>query len=457
MPTALVLLTRDLRVHDQPALAAACAHAERIAVLFVLDEAILGSPAAAPNRLAFLLEALADVDTSLRDRGGRLVVRRGDLAREVAGVVRETGATSLHLAADVSAFARARERRLAILADDLRLDLRVHPGPSVVPPEALTTTDGGAYRVFTPYWRRWAEHLHRAPLPAPERVPAVARLDPGRLPTLAELTTGPTSPGRAPGGEGAGRRRLDEWLAGGIDGYEDGRDRLADDATSRLSPYLRFGCVSAVEVVDRLDRRRRGHDAFLRQLCWRDFNQQLLAAHPDLPRTDLRGGERTWHDDPEGLAAWVEGRTGYPVVDAGMRHLREEGWMHNRARMLTASLLTKHLLIDWRLGARHFMDWLVDGEVANNVAQWQWVAGTGTDTRPGRMLNPVAQGRRHDPDGRYVRRHVPELAHLDDAVLHTPWEADGSLLAPGGYPPPLVDHDEARERFLAVRRGPGGR
>ena len=457
MRTALVLLNRDLRLHDHPALTAACAHADRVAVLFVLDDAMLASRIAAPNRVAFLLEALADLREGLRHRGGELVVRRGDTLKQTAAVAREVAAERIDVSADVSAWARRREHGLADVAADLGVRFEVHPGLTVVEPTALTTTDGGAYRVFTPYWRRWSDQPARTPLPAPDRVPAPDELEAGPLPALGDLVEGTTSPGRPQGGEQAGRRRLDDWLDERIADYDDGRDRLADDGTSRLSPHLRFGCVSPTEVVDRLDLRRRGHEAFLRQLCWREFNQQLLARYPDLVTRDLRGQGRSWYDDPQALAAWREGRTGYPVVDAGMRQLREQGWMHNRARMLTASFLTKHLLVDWRLGAWHFMDWLVDGEIANNFAQWQWVAGTGTDTRPNRMLNPTLQGRRHDPQGRYVRRYVPELADLDDERIHAPWQDGTPPLAAAAYPPPLVEHRDARERFLSLGRGVGAR
>ncbi|MFP4636040.1 MAG: cryptochrome/photolyase family protein, partial [Nitriliruptoraceae bacterium] len=229
-------------------------------------------------------------------------------------------------------------------------------------------------------------------------------------------------------------------------------DLLADDATSRLSPHLHLGTISVAELAARVDRSRPGHEAFLRQLCWRDFNHQLLAARPDLPHVDLRDRGDRWHEDEDASEAWRQGRTGYPVVDAGMRQLAREGWMHNRARMLVASFLTKHLYLDWRLGAQHFLDHLVDGDLANNSAQWQWVAGTGSDPRPNRVFNPVTQSRRYDPDGSYLRRYLPELADVDAADIHAPWREDGtSLVAATGYPPPIVDHAQARERFLAAR------
>ena len=228
----------------------------------------------------------------------------------------------------------------------------------------------------------------------------------------------------------------------------EGRDDLADDSTSRLSPYLRFGCLSPLEVAERA-RGRAGGDAFVRQLCWRDFHYQLFAARPELARDDMRPRGDRWRDDDEALIAWKDGRTGYPLVDAGMRQLREEGFMHNRARLVTASFLTKHLYLDWRTGAAHFADLLVDGDIPNNVGNWQWVAGTGADTRPNRMFNPTRQAQRYDPSGAYVRRWVPELAEIDGAATHEPWKL--GMLAPAEYPPPIVDHDEAVARFREAR------
>jgi deoxyribodipyrimidine photo-lyase len=202
-----------------------------------------------------------------------------------------------------------------------------------------------------------------------------------------------------------------------------------------LSPYLHFGCVSPVELVGRADRRKRGVEPFLRQLAWRDFHHQVLAARPEAAHRDYRPRGDRWHRDDEALQAWRDGRTGYPLVDAGMRQLAREGWMHNRARLVTASFLTKHLYVDWRLGARHFFDLLVDGDIANNALNWQWVAGTGTDTRPNRVLNPTLQAKRYDPAGAYVRRYLPELGTPD-------------------YPPPIVDHRDAVAAFRAARSRP---
>jgi deoxyribodipyrimidine photo-lyase len=453
--TAVVLFTRDLRVHDQPALAAACREADRIVPLFVLDETILGSRYANPNRLAHLVAALRDLRAHLRERGGDLVIRRGEVLDELRDVVVEVAADAVHLSADVSAYARRREEGIRALARDLDHDVVVHahPGITAVPAGALTPSSGDHFKVFTPYWRRWIEASHREPERAPERVVLPDGLDVGDRPALTDLTDRDPAPDLQPGGEVAARERAAWWFDGPIEDYEDGRNDLAADATSKLSAPLHLGTVSVAELLANVDRRRRGHETFAQELCWRDFNHQLLAARPDLPRADIRTQHDRWRDDPEAFDAWREGRTGYPVVDAGMRQLLHEGWMHNRARMLVASFLTKHLYVDWRLGAWHFMDHLVDGDLANNFGQWQWMAGTGTDSRPNRMFNPVTQGERYDPQGAYVRRYVEELADVDDAHVHAPWEAEGSLLggAAEDYPAPLVDHREARERFLAAR------
>ncbi|WP_052666987.1 cryptochrome/photolyase family protein [Nitriliruptor alkaliphilus] len=451
MRTALVLFTRDLRVHDHPALVAACRNAARVVPLFVLDDEVLGGRYAAPNRVAALLEALEDLRTSLRARGGDLVIRWGDPIEEVRSLVTETDASEVHLSADVSGYAHRRQAALEQLGEDLSVEVTAHPGVVLVEPGEVSPTAGDHFRVFAPYWRRWIDHPHRDPLPAPERVPTPSSVHSGTIPARRELVDGDEAPDRLRTGETAARDRLDWWFDGAIGEYDRAHHDLASDATSKLSHHLHFGCLSVAEVVSRIDRRRPGHDAFLRQLCWREFNHQLLAANPDLPRQDLRSQGDDWRQDDDTLVAWREGRTGYPVVDAGMRQLRQEGWMHNRARMLTASFLTKHLRVDWRVGAWHFMDHLVDGDLANNFAQWQWVAGTGTDSRPNRMFNPVTQGRRYDPSGAYVRRYVPELANVDDVIVHAPWEAADQLFGEVDYPPPTVDHAEARERFLAAR------
>jgi len=431
---AVVLFTRDLRLHDNPALAAAVEQAETVLPLFVLDDGIGTTRyGRAAGRRAFLLESLAELDTSLRARGAALDVRRGEVVEETVRAAREVGATSVFASADVSPYARDRERRLADA-----LDLRLVNGSFVVPAGEVAPASATHYQVFSAYHRAWQHVPVGDPLEPPSALRLPEDVEPGLLPVPA---------GRAPvqGGEAAGRERMLAWLREGLERYGfGGHDDLAVEGTSRLSPYLHLGCLSARELAVRA--RAAGGEAFVRQLAWRDFFAQLLWAQPRTQTEDLRSRGDDWLDDPEGLAAWTEGQTGYPLVDAGMRQLREEGWMHNRARMVAASFLVKHLGIDWREGARHFFDLLLDGDVAQNVGNWQWVAGTGVDTRPNRVYNPTRQLEKLDPEGVYVRRYVPELAGVPSRDLAGP-----GLLAPS-YPPPIVDHVLAVEAFRR-RRG----
>jgi deoxyribodipyrimidine photo-lyase len=433
--TAVVVFTRDLRVRDHRALGDARRTADRVVPLFVFDDAILASPYNTPNRTGFLLDALHDLDGSLRARGTRLSVRRGDWVDEVLTVAHDAGAASVHVSRDVSGYAQRRLDALETAAADAGIEVRPCDGITVVPPGALTPTGGDHYKVFTPYYRRWRT-LPLPPRPStPRAIPGPARrVAAGRIPGLDALVRGARAPDLPAGGERAARRRLSAWARRSLHAYGDGHDDLAGDRTSHLSADLHFGCVSAADVV-RATRDRAGGEPFVRQVCWRDFFHQVLAARPDAAGSDYRPRRgRRWRDDPEGFAAWCEGRTGYPLVDAGMRQLLAEGWMHNRARLVAASFLTHDLGIDWRRGARHFLDHLVDGDVANNNLSWQWMAGTGNDTDPRRVLSPTRQAQRFDRDGAYVRRYVPELAGVDRRAIHDP---DDEARAAAGYPPPI--------------------
>jgi deoxyribodipyrimidine photo-lyase len=470
MNTALVLFTRDLRVHDQAALSAAVRESEQVVPLFVFDEQLLAGRCGAPNRLVFLRESLEELDRALRERGGRLVVRRGEVVRETLRLARSSGAEAIFLSEDVSAYARQRSSRLRAACASERIELREFPGVTVVPAGSLTPSGGGDhYRVFTPYFRAWSAVPRFERAAAPRRVSLPRGVRVGSLPSLKSLLR----PGDAPspelpaGGERAGRALLKRWVGHGLDQYEARHDDLAADRTSHLSPHLHFGCLSPATVLARREGRPKasasavadvgaeadaGAEAFARQLCWRDFHHQVLAARPDLPYADYRPRGDRWRKSKRLTDAWREGRTGYPIVDAGMRQLAREGFMHNRARLLVASFLTKTLYVDWRVGAAHFDALLVDGDVANNVGNWQWVAGTGNDTRPNRVLNPLRQAHRFDPAGDYVRRYVPELETIDGRAVHEPWRLPAAARRALDYPKPVVDHMAAAEE-LGRRRG----
>jgi deoxyribodipyrimidine photo-lyase len=447
--TSIVLFNRDLRVRDNPALAAA-ARAERTVPLFVLDPALLESRFAAPNRVAFMLESLRDLDVALRRAGGRLYVRRGDPVAETLSLARECDADELQVSADWSAFAQRREERLRRACEAERIAFRAHPGATIVAPGTVTPGGGDHFKVFSPFHRAWEEVPSRPLAPTPRRLAVPPRLAVGGLPALDSLLRCELSPERAPGGESEGRKAMRAFLRDGLGGYADHHDDLSGDKTSRLSPYLRFGCISPLELLGEA-RSQRGGDAYARQLCWRDFHHQVLAAYPALPRRDYRPRGDRWSRSRRAFAAWREGLTGFPIVDAGMRQLRHEGRMHNRARMIAASFLTKDLYLDWRWGAGHFWDLLSDGEIANNAGNWQWVAGTGNDTRPNRVFNPIRQAHRFDPNGDYVRRYLPELETVAGKAVHEPWRLDGKRRRELDYPQPIVDHDDAAVAFLARR------
>jgi deoxyribodipyrimidine photo-lyase len=310
-----------------------------------------------------------------------------------------------------------------------------HPGLTVVHPGDVVPASGDHYRVFTPYWRRWKELPPSLPESPPKSVRVPGGLRGGRLPALRRLTPDSPSPDLPEAGEDAARTRLDNWIRRGLEGYGARHEDLGGARTSRLSADLHFGCLSPRAVLARVAERV-GGEVFARQLCWRDFHHQVLAARPNITLEDYRRRGKRWREDENAADAWRRGRTGYPIVDAGMRQLEGEGFMHNRARMIVASFLTKTLQIDWRVGAAHFDRLLIDADVANNYGNWQWVAGTGNDTRPNRALNPLRQARRFDPDGEYVRRWVPELRAIEGPAVHEPWRVPRSLR--GGYPDPIV-------------------
>jgi deoxyribodipyrimidine photo-lyase len=459
MGTAIVWFRRDLRVHDLPALEAARSGADRLVPVFCLDDRLLGGRHASGARTQFMLECLADLDAALEQRGSRLVIRHGPPERELAALADEVGATEIHFSADVSPYARRRGRLVADAVGD-SVGLHAHSGLYVAAqPGEIRTQKGKPQTVFTPYYRAWLADPRRELAPAPRQLPPLpSGVTKGRIPSLGSLGLEQEVERPSTGGERPARERMRSFLDGQIRDYADDHDALGRDNTSRLSPYLRFGCISPLEL-ERLLPHGKGADAFRRQLCWRDFYAQLLLHHPDNAELEFREryrGAIDWEDSGEDFDAWREGRTGYPLVDAGMRQLRAEGWMHNRARLVVGSFLTKHLGIDWRRGERWFMRMLLDGDEANNNGNWQWIGSVGVDPQPvyRRIYNPALQQQRNDPKGSYVRRYVPELASVPDKYLAEPWKMPEDVQLEAGcaigtdYPEPIVDHRAAREQAL---------
>ena len=430
----VVLFTRDLRVHDHPALTEAVRTSDDVVPLFVVDPVLLE---ASPNRARFLFEGLIALDRSLAQRGGRVVVRHGDVAAGAISLAVESKADRVFVTADATAIARRREAALMQGLAERGIELRTLGGNAVVEPGDLAPAGRDAYVVFTPYFRAWSVAPKRSVLPAPDQIAVPERVRSDPLPDPRSVAVEALD--LPAGGERHGRLRLGMFLGGFAASYGEVRDDMAADATSRLSPYLRFGFVSANEVAQRAAAVA-GTEGFVRQLAWRDFFGQLLWHDPRLAWSDLRPGpevETSTIDPVHALKIWEEGLTGLPLVDAAMRQLRREGWIHNRARMVAASFLTRRLGVPWQEGARHFMRHLVDGDPANNSGGWQWVAGTGIDPRRSRSFNPVRQARRFDPNGDYVRRYVRELADVPTPLLFAPWK-DRALLQLRGYPEPVI-------------------
>jgi deoxyribodipyrimidine photo-lyase len=462
--TAVVWFRRDLRVHDLPALVAAHAQYGRVVPLFVLDDTLLRGRYASPARARFMLGCLRALDAALRERGSGLVVRHGRPEHEVAELAREAGAAAVYWTSDVAPYARRRDARVTEALRGAGVDARPQTGGYLVDVSRPRTKNGKPYTVFSPFHRAIDGVERRAVHRAPDALgPLPSSLRKGQIPSAAQLGLEDDSvpePVVEPG-EAAARAALERFLRGPVDAYADRHDDLSG-GTSVLSPYLRWGCLSPRECEERVQRHGgAGAAAFARQLAWRDFYAHQLLLFPDNAHHEFQAryrGTLEWSDEADALHAWQTGATGYPLVDAGMRQLARTGWMHNRARLVVGSFLTKDLHVDWREGERHFARLLLDGEPAQNNGNWQWIASTGADPAPyfRRLFNPMIQQRKFDPDGVYVRRWVPELRDVPDARLVKPWTmTDDEQQAAGcvidtDYPAPLVDH--AQERKVAMER-----
>jgi len=482
MRIALHWFRRDLRLADNTALHAASRSADLVVPLFVLDDRLLQAPDTGAPRVAFLLDSLRALARELEATGSRLVVRRGDPVREVVDVARAVGAEAIFVNDDYAPYGRRRDAAIRAAAEAAGIAFRGHADLVLVEPHACVKDDGTPYTVFTPFARRWR---------AVEKSPPLARPVLPALPDgLLRRAGGVPLPDGAgafgltlesriePGGAAQAERRLDAFVRDHVLAYRSTRDMPALDATSHLSPHLKFGTISPRTVYGRVaeaigggalaqldpqkparpldgptTRRLAEAGTFLNELCWREFYQAILFHFPRVATSAFQERLRgfAWPEKDERLvAAWRDGRTGFPIVDAAMRQLAQTGWMHNRLRMVVAMFLTKTLLVDYRVGERIFMQRLVDGDLASNNGGWQWSASTGTDAAPYfRIFNPLSQAKKFDPDGEFVRRWVPELRDVPAALVHEP-SREPLLLASTGYPPPCVDYAERRARALAL-------
>jgi len=428
---------RDLRLHDNPAVLRAARGGRRVVPIFVIDPALVRPSGAV--RLAFLYRSLRELDASL---DGRLVVRHGEPERVISSLARDVEAAEVVVTRDYAPYGRARDLRVGQALRAIDVELTGIGSPYAVPPGTVVKGDGSPYSVFTPFFRAWAA----TGWPEPAEAPDVEWSPAGSVATDLIPDDPAIDADLPPAGEAAAHAQWAEFLDDGIARYDADRDAPARPGTSRLSPYLRWGQLHPRQLLAELDRgdvRGRGPDAFRKELAWREFYADVLFHHPQSARENLQQRMNavpsdTDHAARERFERWASGTTGYGIVDAGMRQLLATGWMHNRVRMITASFLVKDLHLPWQWGARHFMQHLVDGDLASNQHGWQWTAGTGTDAAPYfRILNPTLQGQRFDPEGEYIRRWVPERRDLVGAAIHRPTD-------------PIVDH--AAERAEALQR-----
>lgn len=483
MGPTIMWFRRDLRLGDNEALAAAVADGGGVVPVFV-DATRQGLvPAIGAAGARWLEASLAALDGALRERGSYLVRVSGAGQEAIPALVRATGATCVRCSRDWTPQGRAAEDAVHRELEAAGAALRVSEGAYVVAPDALSTGPGGPYRVFTPYFRAWSRMRAAARrMDAPVRIDSPPEHRPASAPRGGRDGVAPPAGAWRPGETGA-RELLDGFAADALARYDRDHDLPGVAGTSRLSPHLAFGEISPAAVIAAAEAAAgstatgsgdepgvtgasAAAEAFVRQLAWREFAAHVLHHFPHTLSQPMRPefAEFPWSDDPALLDAWRAGRTGYPLVDAGMRELAATGWMHNRMRLVCGSFLTKDLLVPWTAGLAHFSDALFDHDVASDVFNWQWVAGSGADAAPYfRVFNPVIQGRRFDPDGAYVRRWVPELARVPSRWVHEPWNAPPAILHEAGvkvgreYPEPVVDHREARDRALAAYAAVRGR
>ncbi len=470
--TAIVWFRRDLRLTDNPALAAACERAQRVLAVYVHAPHEDGEWAPGAASRWWLHHSLASLEAALRSRGGALVLRAGDSLATLLEVAQEARATQVYWNRLYDPLTVSRDTRIKSALREAGFDCESFNGSLIAEPWELRTGHGDPYRVFTPFWRACSARLDASPaprpapaqIPAPKPVPRSLALDELQLSPRIRWDCGLVA-AWTPGEAGA-LARAETFASDPLAAYGETRNRPDQTGTSHLSPHLHFGEIGprqCLAVMRRAVAERAGTqvaaEGFVRQLGWREFAHHLLHHFPDTPTAplDRRFDTFAWSSEGAWLEAWQQGRTGYPLVDAGMRELWTTGWMHNRVRMITASLLTKNLRLPWLEGARWFWDTLVDADLANNTLGWQWTAGCGADAAPYfRVFNPMLQAERFDPERAYLRRWLPELARLPDAWIHRPWQAPPAILDWAGvrlgrdYPLPAVDFHESRSAALAA-------
>ena len=468
---SIVWFRQDLRLADNPALCMAAERGQPILPVYILDEEAPGPWAPGGAARWWLHGSLTALAKDLEAAGLPLILRRGPAGPTIEGLVEETGAGAVYWNRCYEPFAIERDEGIMAALRERGCSVESANASLLFEPWTVKTKSGGPFKVFTPFWKALLNAEEPpAPLAVPKNLTAAEAVGSNPLDDWRLL---PSAPDWAGGlramwtpGEAGARAKVESFIATNLAGYEKGRDRPGLAATSRLSPHLHWGEVSPRQIWHAVRHgvgRGANSDgpalAYLRELGWREFSYHLLYHWPDLPERPWKRDfdNFAWADDEPALEAWAQGRTGYPIVDAGMRELWATGWMHNRVRMIVASFLVKDLLVPWQQGAAWFWDTLVDADLANNSASWQWVSGCGADAAPFfRIFNPVLQGQKFDPDGAYVRRWVPEIARLPDSLLHKPWEAPTETLAAAGirlgetYPRPVIDHGEARQRALKL-------
>lgn len=463
----IVWFRRDLRRSDNAALTAAAKSGAPLLPLYSLDDETPGERRLGSAARWWLHGSLKALSKSL---DGQLCLRTGHATNVLASALDETGAQTVHATQGYDPWDASLEQSIATLCAEKGAKLYLHPGQVLFAPETVRTGGGDPYKVFTPFWKAC---LGQPASHAPLRPPKLGNFVTAKSEPLDDLKLLPTTPDWAGGlrgtweaGEEAAKKRLADFLDHGLADYADARDNLFGDPTSQLSPHIHFGEISPNQIwhavrhaADADPGKRRGTEKFLAELGWREFSYHLLSHFPRMPDAPLRPefANFPWRKDDAALHAWQQGQTGYPVVDAAMRQLWRTGWMHGRARMIVASFLVKHLLLPWQAGEAWFWDTLVDADLANNAASWQWVAGCGADAAPYfRVFNPILQGQKFDPDGDYVGEWVPELRDLPATDIHAPWDTPSLELAQSGvelgktYPEPIVAHAFARQRALAA-------